>query len=203
MGDRISVVLIERAFLLQSGIRSLLAEFPGLILEVVFDGSEKHLVKKINKIKPDLIIINPEDLPAKVSSFVNKLENGQGLMIIGLLENNTTANIKSQFRYYLNKHDGKFELLEDLKNILGKRVGPQIKNKTENELSEREKTIVKQVVSGLTNQEIADKLFLSIHTVTTHRKNITRKLGIKTASGLTVYALMNKIVDIQEIANMK
>jgi len=52
---------------------------------------------------------------------------------------------------------------------------------------------------GLTNQEIADKLFLSVHTVMTHRKKITRKLGIKTVSGLTVFALMNKLVDIREV----
>ncbi|HJN05399.1 MAG TPA: LuxR C-terminal-related transcriptional regulator [Bacteroidales bacterium] len=46
---------------------------------------------------------------------------------------------------------------------------------------------------------MADKLFLSVHTVMTHRKKITRKLGIKSLSGLTVYALMNNLVDIREV----
>lgn len=51
----------------------------------------------------------------------------------------------------------------------------------------------------MTNQEIADKLFLSIHTVITHRRNIARKLEIHSATGLTIYAIVNKIVDLSEI----
>lgn len=66
-------------------------------------------------------------------------------------------------------------------------------------LSDREKEIVKEIARGLTNKEIADKLFISVFTVTTHRKNITQKLGIKTIAGLTVYALMNGLLTPQEI----
>ena len=49
------------------------------------------------------------------------------------------------------------------------------------------------------NQEIADLYNLSIYTVITHRKNITRKTGIKTVAGLTVYALLNNLLDINTI----
>ena len=66
-------------------------------------------------------------------------------------------------------------------------------------LSEREKDIVREVAKGLTNKEIADRLILSIHTVTTHRKNISRKTGINSISGLTVYAIINHIVDISDL----
>ena len=69
----------------------------------------------------------------------------------------------------------------------------------DHKLSGREVEILQHVASGLTNQEIADTLFLSVHTVTTHRKNITKKLGIKSVSGLTVYALMNKLVSPLDI----
>lgn len=67
------------------------------------------------------------------------------------------------------------------------------------ELSQREKDIVRQVALGLTNQEIADTLFISAHTVITHRKNIVRKLGIKTVSGLTVYAILNNLLRMDEM----
>ena len=63
-------------------------------------------------------------------------------------------------------------------------------------LSAREKEILVCVAKGLLNKEIADQCNLSIHTVITHRKNITRKTGIKTVAGLTVYALLNNLIDI-------
>ena len=58
-------------------------------------------------------------------------------------------------------------------------------------LSVREVNVLRLVVSGYTNKEIADQLSISLNTVLTHRKNITAKLGIKTVSGLTFYAIMN------------
>jgi len=84
----------------------------------------------------------------------------------------------------------------------------EIKNHTENkeevkngfsDLSEREKDVLSQVALGHTNKEIADLLFISIHTVITHRKHITDKLGIKSISGLTVYAILNKLIDTENI----
>ena len=66
-------------------------------------------------------------------------------------------------------------------------------------LSAREKEIVICVVKGMTNREIADKLFLSTHTVITHRRNIARKLQIRSASGLTVYAIVNKLVELNDV----
>jgi DNA-binding CsgD family transcriptional regulator len=69
----------------------------------------------------------------------------------------------------------------------------------ENSLSDREKSVVREIALGRTNKEIADNLFISAHTVITHRKNITRKLGVKTVSGLTVYAILNKLIQMEEM----
>ncbi len=65
-------------------------------------------------------------------------------------------------------------------------------------LSSREKDIIIAIVEGLSNKEIADKLFLSIHTVITHRRNITKKLQIHSTAGLTIYAIVNGLVQIEE-----
>ena len=62
-------------------------------------------------------------------------------------------------------------------------------------LSNREIDVLKQIIKGLINKEIADELNISLNTVLTHRKNITNKLGIKTVSGLTLYAMMNGYAD--------
>ena len=67
------------------------------------------------------------------------------------------------------------------------------------ELSTRETNVLQLIVKGSTNKEIADKLNISLNTVLSHRKNITTKLGIKTVSGLTFYAIMNGIISGDEI----
>ena len=67
------------------------------------------------------------------------------------------------------------------------------------ELSDREKDVLVQVVRGLSNKEIADVLCISTHTVITHRKNIARKLNIHSTAGLTIYAIVNKLVDINSL----
>lgn len=69
------------------------------------------------------------------------------------------------------------------------------------QLSQREKEIVALVVKGLTNKDIAEKLYISPHTVITHRRNIARKLDIHSATGLTIYAIVNSLVNLDEIRN--
>lgn len=73
-------------------------------------------------------------------------------------------------------------------------------------LSEREKEVVCCIVRGMTNKEVAAFLFISINTVLTHRKNISRKLNIHSVSGLTIYAIASGLVDVKELnatANIK
>lgn len=66
-------------------------------------------------------------------------------------------------------------------------------------LSERERDVLVQIVKGLSNKEIADVLCISVHTVITHRKNITRKLNIHSTAGLTIYAIVNQLVDLNSL----
>lgn len=66
-------------------------------------------------------------------------------------------------------------------------------------LSEREREIVKWVAHGLSNKEIADRLNLSFHTITTHRRNISEKLNIHSTAALAIFAIVHKIIDINEV----
>lgn len=72
-------------------------------------------------------------------------------------------------------------------------------NRRQEALSAREKEIIVCVVKGLTNKQIADELCISTHTVITHRRNIAAKLQIHSAAGLTIYAIVNKLVELSEI----
>ena len=66
-------------------------------------------------------------------------------------------------------------------------------------LSDREKDVVVSLVQGMSNKEIADHLCISINTVITHRRNIARKLQIHSPAGLTIYAIVNGLVDISSV----
>jgi len=66
----------------------------------------------------------------------------------------------------------------------------------EEELSDREKDVLRELVKGKSNKEIAASLYISTHTVISHRKNIVKKLNIKSVAGLTIYSLVNKIVEL-------
>lgn len=66
-------------------------------------------------------------------------------------------------------------------------------------LSEREKEVIVCLARGMANKEIADRLFISVNTVTTHRRNIARKLDIHSPAGLTVYAIVNNLLDISSV----
>lgn len=93
-------------------------------------------------------------------------------------------------------------ITETLENKLNtQQKEPQLVEKADN-LTDREKEILTSVVKGLTNKEIAQKLFLSAHTVISHRRNITRKLEIHSTAGLTIYAIVNKLVSLDEIKSV-
>ena len=66
-------------------------------------------------------------------------------------------------------------------------------------LSDRERDVIIGVVQGLQNKEIADQLCISVNTVITHRRNIARKLQIHSPAGLTIYAIVNGLVDISSV----
>jgi regulator of cell morphogenesis and NO signaling len=92
------------------------------------------------------------------------------------------------------------ELARKSKNMQSKPANDNIANNSNLVvLSDREKDIVCCVARGLSNKEIATNLCLSVHTVTTHRRNISNKLNIHSPAGLAIYAIIHKLVDLSEV----
>jgi DNA-binding CsgD family transcriptional regulator len=98
----------------------------------------------------------------------------------------------------INIYDNKSLLINKINEFLNT-LGAKYEDRMLNELTKREVDVLQLVSKGLANKEVADKLSISIHTVISHRKNISEKTGIKSASGLTMYAVLKKIIDIDEI----
>jgi DNA-binding CsgD family transcriptional regulator len=90
------------------------------------------------------------------------------------------------------------EIIEQLRHIFTMHARHKVLQR-EASLTEREAEVLKLVARGQLNKQIADTLSISMHTVISHRKNITRKLGIKTVSGLTMYAVLNGLISSEDI----
>ncbi len=85
-------------------------------------------------------------------------------------------------------------------NDVSVKISKMISQSSNNEmLSDREKDVIISLVQGMSNKEIADHLCISINTVITHRRNIARKLQIHSPAGLTIYAIVNNLVDISSV----
>ena len=161
-------------------------------MESLFDSLRLH--------KPDVLIVNPT-LPGYFTS--QHLKEECGCMDMKCIALQYVVSDSGLLRFYderINIFDSADEIkhklerlnAEDLKEMAGE-------DEEQQALSSREKEIVICVVKGMTNREIADRLFLSTHTVITHRRNIARKLQIHSVSGLTIYAIVNKLVELGEI----
>ncbi len=125
---------------------------------------------------------------AEYLSFLNESGELKSFSIVN--DNKENSLLNSQYTIYLfNKPD---EIYEQVKQAFKQQEA--VDDETEY-LSNREIDVLKLVALGHSNKEIADKLFISTHTVMSHRKNMTEKLGIKSISGLTVYAIINNIID--------
>jgi DNA-binding CsgD family transcriptional regulator len=95
---------------------------------------------------------------------------------------------------YLNTCTSKEAIIEQLQQFFSAEEHNEHPAERSKELSSREAEVLKLIAQGSINKDIADKLNISLNTVLTHRKNITAKLGIKTVSGLTFYAIMNGLI---------
>ncbi len=106
-------------------------------------------------------------------------------------------------KQYQKNFDAKIEIGDnptEIEELIADALAVDLNQDDEQVLTPREREVVIAVVKGHTNKEIAEELFLSTHTVITHRRNIARKLNIHSPSGLTIYAIINKLVELDEIA---
>jgi len=199
----ISVVLISKSYLLKAGLEVFLTEFSYVSVVALFEGSEPELDYKIKLLKPDIVIVNPDNSGSPLIQLLLSLRREPAITLLALSDILLPDEIRGKFSDVISGKMDKMTLTKIINKILLDKGVKRGQDETDHKLSVRENDILKHVAFGHTNQEIANKLFLSVHTVTTHRKNITRKLGIKTVSGLTVYALMNKLVLPTEIEKKK
>lgn len=190
------ILIAESAPVLATGLSQCIRRIPGLqanILEVKTPADLRDCVKAAT---PDLLLVNPTFGGLFNPAEWKKETNSPDTRIIAIEVGKLSQETLSLFDDVISVIDNMNTIATKVKTLCDT---PAEESQEKDTLSQREKEIISLVVRGMTNQEIADKLFLSIHTVITHRRNIARKLEIHSATGLTIYAIVNKIVDIADI----
>ncbi len=128
-----------------------------------------------------------------------RLRKNNQFNMVSLSASTDMEGVTEGYDYDLNVLASNLEI-QKLIQVIRKSASKSKAATVENgDLTQREKDVIRQIALGLSNKEMADKLNISIHTVISHRKNITEKLNIKSISGLTVYAIMNNLLDISDI----
>lgn len=190
----INFIIASKSYLINKGIAVVLNELRNAkLLEIVEEASQ--LKESVQRNKPDFAIVSTEILCKMDVVWWSELYTmSPNTQVIHLKFSELKKKTIVLHHPDLNIQWGRTEIQSYMLHLL-----QNDSNEDQNELSEREETILKNVAMGKTNKEIAEDLFLSIHTVITHRKNITSKLGIKSISGLTVYAIMNGLISIEEV----
>ena len=196
--ESLRVVIAETSIIVRSGVVNLLRHLPGWNIHPVEVGTMEMLDECFRMQRADVLIVNPAfggwfDL----LSF-KEAHPAVHAKYIALLCSVIDASL-------LKDYDERMSIYETAEGVAVKlnalqHVAPAEEQLVEPEaLSQREREIIVCVVKGMTNKAIADKLFLSIHTVITHRRNIARKLQIHSPAGLAIYAIVNKLVKLQDI----
>jgi DNA-binding NarL/FixJ family response regulator len=192
-----TIAIIEKSNIIKEGLTYLLKAH-NVCLQIAKLDSIDDWFFVFKDDPPDLIIINPDRLKGMDLDKVRlKMEISDKIPIIGLLYQYFDREIYTMFSSTIYITD-----TEDI--ILGKLRNKQKKDQNAGEkLTDREKAVLKQLLKGMSNKEVADKLKISPHTVITHRKNIVEKTGIRSLSGLAIYAILNNITNIDEISDVE
>ncbi len=191
------IVIIEPSVIIYEGLLAIFQKW-GLNCQVeridVLDELENYALKHQFKI----VLVNPAMVQHNTKLFQNLKCQLDDVRWIGLVYAYFDLQVLSLFDATISVSDS----AESVVGIIQKLVE---KESRENEyihdvLSDREIDVLKLLAQGLSNKEVADKLNISINTAITHRKNISQKTGIKSVSGLTIYAVVKKIITLENIS---
>jgi DNA-binding CsgD family transcriptional regulator len=198
---RSAFILAIDSYLVRKGLVSLLHQIPGLRILQEFSHTGS-LLSFLHKQPVDFIIISQKLFEASFDLFVQDPPLLEKIILLkeGPEQENTPHNPGPRAHASIHLGEEKEQILEKIQGLL-EDSDSSTEGSGTMELSPRETTIVRLVSLGLTNRQIAEHLYLSAHTVMTHRKNISSKLGIKSVSGLTVYAIVNNIITIEEVTS--
>ncbi len=214
----IKILIANKFFLMNYAIRCILQKIKGF---EVYGIKEAEVMPEIKRIKPDILVIEMEILKTDGFLLLKDIkEKYPGLKLLVLLDivhkdkllqilefglegyilNNVTRDeliVAAKDIYRGEKYYSKELNDYIIKSLLKKKLNDSPKYNHE-QLSDREKEILRHIVKGKNNKEIADNLFISANTVLTHRRNIMRKLNVNNTPQLIYKCFKHNIIPINE-----
>ena len=190
------VIICEASEIIANGLAEIINGMAQFDVVSRLDNPE-HLSEKITALDANLLIINPILLGFHNKDFLSQIgkEHPQ-LTLVALVTSCLDHSMLTPYAGIIEINDTRSKIISKMNEFA---QSDATKSNDDVELSKRETDVLVAVAKGMMNKEIADEMNISIHTVISHRKNITRKTGIKSVSGLTVYALLNNLIDEKDL----
>ena len=191
------IAIIEPSPIIYEGLHAVLSQ-SDMACNLIKSDSLEELEQTLTHRKTDILIANPMQLANREKEVRRLRKNHPKLAIVGINPGIIDQQLQSLFDASFTIFDTSDQVV-DLLQKTGSKNSEQNTQNGDNNLTDRELDVLIQLVNGSSNKEIADLLNISIHTVATHRKNITAKTGIRSQSGLAIYAISKKIIAIDDI----
>ncbi len=191
----VNVVVISQSQLLVSGISNLLDNIREYAITVTAFNSCAEF-NQICDIKPSVVIVEPLLMSHEDISEIRGHTDGRCRMA-AICHSVLPACVASEYDAVVSIYDNTDTIINTVLQLLQ----PDSADEETKVLSQREKEVVKYIVKGLSNKEIAADMNVSVNTVMTHRRNIASKLQIHSTAGLTIYAIVSKLVSLEEISS--
>ncbi len=199
----IKVAIAEPSSIIRLGLEAQikkLAPYKVQIIHLSDDKQHEWLEQSSLALTVDIFLLNPLLCGLKPHKiFANQHDKSR---FVAISYGTTDESLLSEYDGVLNICNNTRQITELFDKLIGNKAHQDTPLESQT-LTPREREIVVCIVKGMTNKAIAQALFLSTHTVITHRRNITKKLQIHSTSGLTIYAIMNKLVELEELSTPK
>ncbi len=189
-------MIVEGSDIIRRGLSVLLVDKNNTPLFVEDCGDNGDFLQSFLQSKPKIVIGSPSVFD-RYEKQIKSLKEQYNTLSVALIYSYQHPEKLSGFDALLYLDDNAESIQSTINGLLNNQQ-ETVSAEKEESLTEREKEVLRLLVSGYTTKKIADTLFISVHTVNAHRKNIMRKLDIKTVSGLTIYAVLNNIITLKE-----
>lgn len=192
----VNIIIVETSEIIYEGIFSILTN-TGQPFKIHLADNLRELEQLNLRTKADLVFINPILIQNQLKNFHSLKKELNDIRWIGIVYTYFDQQLLSMLDEIIYINDTPNKIITSVQKKISEQ-NQDNQNQQQETISEREIDVLKLLVAGNANKEIADKLNISTHTVISHRKKISQKTGIKSVSGLTIYAVVNNIISIDD-----